>query len=125
MKIYHDNNKNDSNILVGYKGVEETESACFFTPYIPLTVQNTNSTSLPPWQVLLNSLHMKYAFDMRYAEIGTTSQDNIMKANAEMQESYPGDYVVVEHFDPKTMKFAYKLEFDNSENHAFFLLKYS
>jgi len=125
MKIYNDKNENDNNVLVGYKGAEETESAAYFCPYSPLTLQPMNSSSLPSWQILLNSLHMKYAVDMRYAEIGITSQDNIMKANAEMQESYPGEYVVIEYFDSKIMRFAYKLEFDNSEDQTFFLLKYS
>ena len=126
MKIYHDKNEDDSNLILPYKGSSEVETALnFFNPYLPLETTRVNNTPPSPWQMLLNSLHLEYAFNMKHCAAVNTTQDNIMIVNSKMQESYPGNYVVVEYFDSEIMRCAYKLEFDNREDQAFFILKYS
>jgi hypothetical protein len=103
-----------------YKASSTSEQSVVFAPYVPLTFQKADPV-MNKWERRLAELHIQSSI---FGNI-TGSQDSIMNAIARMQESYPGNYILVEEYNSVRGKFEYKMQFDTPEDESFFLMKYS
>jgi hypothetical protein len=49
----------------------------------------------------------------------------IENANNHMQREFPGNYIVEDYYDPKTMQFALRLKFNTPKDETFFILRWA
>ena len=78
------------------------------------------TNKIPEYKKLLHELHITST--TRIFE--DFSEDKISKDTAAMKEVFPGNYHLIEQYDPTFGKFIYKIEFDNVEDRTFFILQH-
>lgn len=75
------------------------------------------------WQTYLLKLQIKYA---SWTKLGQECDgDGLADATKLMQLKFPGQYRVVEKFDPTRGTFSLDLEFDDPKQKIFWLIKWS
>jgi len=74
------------------------------------------------WQDWLRQLELEYNTGRNTF---ATTEMTLKRVNDIMQDLYPGPYCVVEKYLPDRMVFGFSLEFDDSKEKTFWLLKNS
>ena len=72
------------------------------------------------WQYHLREIHV-----LLMNKPSDITRDRDRLATKLMQDRYPGNYRVVENFDPARGCFGFKLEFDDPREETMFLLNWS
>ena len=75
------------------------------------------------WQDTLQELELSFN---NWIMIGKSDRESGLEdVNRIMKTSYPGNYTVIEAYDPKRGVFGFKLMFDDPKEETFWLLKWS
>lgn len=99
----------------GYKGVVHNHPGYVSCPENPFEPKS--------WQDNLRDLELKFA---SWLKIGNVSREGGLEdVTWMMRTSYPGNYKVIEAYDPKRGVFGFKLVFDDPKEETFWLLKWS
>ena len=72
------------------------------------------------WQSELNR-YKKSPFEN---SVDTRMEYHLIRATEQMQEKYPGNYVVEEYYNGENFAFDLRLKFDTPDDEIMFLLKY-
>ena len=100
---------------VGYKGVVHKHPGYVSCP--------TNPFKSTTWQDKLQDLELKFA---SWLKIGNVSREGGLEdVNLMMKTWYPGNYSVIEAYDPKRGVFDFKLVFGNQKEELLWLLRWS
>lgn len=78
----------------------------------------------PKYKRRLRMLHSDYVF-VRSRDKLLTDQEATSELVKEMQKEYPGNYTLVEKWNPDSLIFEFILKFDSIEEETLFLLKFS
>lgn len=99
----------------GYKGVVYAQSGHVYCPYNPFEPKS--------WRDTLRELELKFA---SWLDIGYGSRESgLIDVNEMMRTRYPGNYTVVEAYDPSRGVFGFKLVFDDPREETMWLLRWS
>ena len=100
---------------VGYKGVVCNHSGYVSTPYNPFKPTH--------WKDKLQELELKFA---SWLKIGNVSREGGLEdVNLMMKTWYPGNYTVVESYNPQRGVFGFKLVFEDPKEELVWLLRWS
>lgn len=92
-----------------------------YTP-APLPISMTfNIAYQPTWQQMLDGYYRTSFINGDY----TTGEDRIATIQAEMQERFPGKYVVENFYNNKKMRFDLRLRFDDPKQETMWKIKNS
>lgn len=101
-------------MTLGYKGVVHQHPGYVSAPYNPFRPTT--------WQDKLRELELKFA---SWLKIGNVSREGGLKdVNLIMSTWYPGNYTVIEAYDPKRGVFGFKLVFDNPKEEMLWQIKW-
>ena len=100
-------------MTAGYKGRITADNGAYYAPYIPVWYS---------WKRYLADLHEQY---LQWKKVSDGDPDGLVDATTLMQKRYPGNYVVVEVYDPHSGKFVFKLEFADPAEETVWILKWT